>query len=126
MSLLLDSNVLLWWLDDSSRLGAGARAQIVAAAGRTSVSTASIWEIGIKQATGRLRLSSGLIPAVRNQGFELIDITPEDGEAAAELPLVHRDPFDRMLVAQAVHRGLTLMTSDRRLSEYDVAVLLVR
>lgn len=90
------------------------------------MSAASSWEVAIKRRTGKLRAPDNLVDVIGAQPWTLTDITHQDGEAVADLPLHHSDPFDRMLVAQAARRGLTLMTADRQLADYPVSVRLVR
>jgi PIN domain nuclease of toxin-antitoxin system len=124
--LLLDSHVLVWWLDAAAELPMDARHEIDDALEAPAVSAASVWELEIKRASGKLRITDTWLAAVTGQALPLLDITTEDAQAAAALPLLHRDPFDRMLVAQAARRGLTLMTADRRLVDYPVSVRLVR
>lgn len=88
-----------------------------------AVSVASVWEAEIKQAAGRLNPPTSFYETVRLAGIPIIDITPEDAVSAARLPPVHRDPFDRMIVAHAQSRGLTLITADDVLLNYSAAVL---
>lgn len=87
------------------------------------VSAATIWEIGIKQRKGKLRIAEDVTPFVDLSGFKRLDVTFEHAVAAGELPLHHRDPFDRMLIAQARVEGLTLATADSKIARYDVPVL---
>lgn len=87
------------------------------------VSAASVWEIEIKRATGKLRVPKDVPRDVDAAGIDRLDITFEHAVAAGRLPLHHRDPFDRMLVAQARVEGLTLATADQELGQYDVPVL---
>lgn len=87
------------------------------------ISSASIWEVEIKRAKGRLTAPDGLRDEVDAAGFQELPITGAHAETAGRLPLLHHDPFDRMLIAQAGVEGLTLMTSDRSILEYEVAVL---
>ena len=87
------------------------------------VSAATIWEIEIKRSTNRLLAPANPLQMVEDSGFERLPITLEHAVAAGRLPLHHRDPFDRMLVAQARLEGLTLMTADATLSAYDVPVI---
>ena len=89
------------------------------------VSAASIWELAIKQAAGRLRVPADFLALIDETGFARLPITFEHSAEAGRLPSHHGDPFDRMLVAQATIEGLTLATADARLSEYDVPVLRV-
>ncbi len=89
------------------------------------MSAATVWEIEIKRATGRLDAPGNLIEAVDASGFDHLPITLEHAVAAGRLPLHHRDPFDRMLVAQARVEGLTLATADPEITRYDVPTVLV-
>ena len=121
MRLLLDSHALLWWLDDSQRLGPRARAMIDNAAS-VAVSMASIWEIAIKAGIGKLTVDlDEMLANVGRDGFELLPITAADCRAIARLPRHHGDPFDRMLIAQARARGLTLLSDDANFAAYQVA-----
>lgn len=87
------------------------------------VSAASVWEIEIKRASGRLKVPDGIADQVDRAGFDRLDITFAHATQAAQLPPHHRDPFDRMLIAQARIEGLTLVTADQQIKEYSVAVL---
>ncbi len=123
MSLLLDTSVLIWWAADHPRLTPSVRAAIVHARGPVHVSAASIWEAEIKIASGKLTVDGDLEDVVAAGAFLPLAITFAHGRRAARLPRLHADPFDRVLVAQAQAEGLALVTSDRRLREYDVAVV---
>ncbi len=116
--LLLDTHALLWWLADE-QLDIGAKEQI-AEAPLVVVSAASVWEIGIKVAVGKLRVDLPFTPVVRRAGFTLLSVTAEHSDLAAALPLHHRDPFDRMLIAQAKAERFTIVTRDRRFADYGV------
>lgn len=122
MRLLLDTHVVLWWLDDDKRLSAAARDEIVVAE-EVRVSAATVWEIAIKRALGRLEVPDDYLEHVERTRFRPLPIGFEHAEAAGSLPRHHDDPFDRMLVAQARVERLTLVTADRRLGDYGVAVL---
>ena len=122
MKLLLDSQVLIWSMTDASRLKPAIRASIDEAE-VVHVSAASFWEIAIKRARGRLEVPDDLSAFVGRAGFEALDITSQHGWLAGSLPRLHGDPFDRVLVAQAIVEGLTIVTSDRRIQEYGVPVL---
>lgn len=122
MRLLLDTHTLLWWLAEGPHLGSAA-ATAIETETAVFVSAATAWEIAIKRAAGKLRAPADLAAAVREEGFQELDVTLSHGLAAGALPLHHKDPFDRMLVAQAQIERLTLVTSDRRIRAYDVAVL---
>jgi PIN domain nuclease of toxin-antitoxin system len=120
--LLLDTHVFLWWRADPSRLAPAVR-QLIATAEIVFVSAASAWEAAIKASTGRLDLPDTIEAGVLASGFEKLLIAFSHAERAAGLPAHHRDPFDRMLVAQAQAEGLTLVTHDRLLAPYDVEIL---
>lgn len=125
MSYLLDSHVLLWWLEDSPILSRTLRETLAAPRTRVLVSAVSVWEIGIKQALGKLKAPESVVDTLQDEGFEELAITARHAEAAARLPSLHRDPFDRMLVAQARVDGLVLVTHDEAIQAYDVNTLMV-
>jgi PIN domain nuclease of toxin-antitoxin system len=111
--LLLDSQVLLWVLDDNPRLGEQARATISAAT-RVHVSAATIWELTIKAMLRKLTLPAELAKRLSEQGLFLLSVTAEHAEGLRDFPeLARHDPFDRLLVAQASQIGLSLLTADR-------------
>ena len=120
--LLLDTHAFLWWRGDPARLGAKVRDRI-AKADVVFVSAASAWEAAIKVSLGRLELPDTMEAGVLASGFEKLLITFSHAEHAAALPHHHKDPFDRMLVAQARAEGLTLVTHDRLLEPYEVEIL---
>ena len=123
MRLLLDTQALLWWLGDAGRLPVKARQEISEAANTVAVSAASVWEAEVKRQQGKLDVSVDWEEQLELGAFLPLHITFAHGVAAAQLPLHHRDPFDRMLVAQARLESLTLVTGDTRLRRYDVPVL---
>ena len=115
--LLLDSQTLLWVLDDSPRLGTEARKTITAARG-VHVSAATVWELTIKAMLGKLSVPTPLSAAITGQGLQLLSVTAEHAEGIRDYPeLMRHDPFDRLLVAQADQAGLRLLTADRVLIE---------
>ena len=120
--LLLDTHILLWWLGDDARLPKRVRDRLRAHDPACFVSAATLWEIGIKRALGKLDVPETLAPAIAEEGFHGLPISLAHAERAACLPPHHRDPFDRMLIAQAQLEGLTIMTVDRRIRCYDVAL----
>ena len=123
MKLLLDSHTLLWWLDDSPRLGNRARSAI-ADATVVAVSLATIWEIAIKVGLEKLSVDlRDLLVNISRDGFDLLPVTSSDCLAVAALPRHHGDPFDRMLIAQAQSDGLVIVTADPAFAAYDVDVL---
>jgi len=121
--ILLDTHILLWWLADDQRLPSEAAAIIEDPDTEVVVSAATAWEISIKQAAGRLDAPDDLLDAVAANDFGALAITAAHAVAAGRLPPLHADPFDRMLIAQAQLEGLTLVSVDRRFSDYDVALL---
>jgi len=121
MRLLLDTHVLLWALLDDPRLSADQRAAI--GGGELYISAASVWEIGIKRAIGKLDVPEELFDIAVDAGCRPLPISWTHAEAAAALPLHHADPFDRMLVAQARCEGLRLASSDAKLAAYDVELV---
>ena len=123
MNLLLDTHALLWWLDDHPTLSKKARSAIADGKNLVFVSAAVIWEIQIKQALGRLELPPDFGQVLNRQPFENLDITVEHAHAVGDLPPYHRDPFDRMLIAQAKTEGLTLVTRDLNLRKYKVPLI---
>lgn len=123
MRLLLDTRALLWWLAADPTLDGAARDAITSSDTDVVVSAAVIWEIEIKRANGRLRAPSNLLETIERGGFRELAISGAHAVAAARLPPHHADPFDRMLVAQAQLEGLTLVTRDERLRQYDVPIL---
>lgn len=123
MNLLFDSHALYWWMTEDDRLPLRVHAGVLAGEHTVSVSAASVWELEIKRSVGRLELVEDVAGDLAAAGFWSLAITFEHAVAAARLPLHHRDPFDRMLVAQARLEGLTLVTGDARMRRYDVPVL---
>lgn len=125
MRLLLDTNVLLWTLAGSPRIQSVSQL-ILAPESEVFVSTASLWEIAIKTAIGKLTADLGEIrQAVAASGFCELSIRGEHVEAIATLPMHHKDPFDRMIVAQAITEPMRLLTGDRQLAVYTELVHLV-
>ena len=123
MNLLLDTHVLLWWLDDNETLSEKAKAAIADGRNTAYVSAAVVWEIRIKQALGKLKIPPSFRKVLDNQPFEVLDITVEHAHAVEGLPPHHRDPFDRMLAAQAKVEKLTLVTRDSWLKEYGIPLI---
>ena len=121
MNVLLDTHVLIWW-DEGRRLSAEAR-QAIEVADAVYVSAASAWEVAIKTPLGRLRPTRTVEEAVSDSGFLELPVTFRHAEWVTGLPPHHRDPFDRMLVAQAAVQELTLVTRDPVFAQYGVALI---
>jgi len=116
--LLLDTHAFLWWVGDDARLGAAEREAVRDGGNDVLLSAASVWEMAIKQALGRLQAPAAVSTVVDDLGIERLPIRFEHAEATRLLPPLHRDPFDRMLVAQAKVEGLTLVTRDPSIRSY--------
>lgn len=120
MNLLLDTHVLLWWLNDNPTLSNKARAAISESVNVVFISAAVIWEIRIKQSLGKLKIPKDFQSVVEAQPFETLDITTEHAHKILSLAKYHRDPFDRMLIAQAMVERFTLITRDKNIMNYDI------
>jgi PIN domain nuclease of toxin-antitoxin system len=122
--LLLDTHVWLWWQADDSRLGPETRA-LVQRASEVRFSAASAWEIAIKSSIGKLTLpaNADIGDELAHSGFLALPVDISHADDVRRLPPLHRDPFDRLLVAQARVEGLTLVSADRALAAYGIAVL---
>jgi len=125
MNLLLDTHAFLWFMEGSERISQRARAEIEAADGVRALSIASAWEMAIKSSLGKLDLAKPLgellPPLLTDAGIELLPIEIADLARVATLPFHHRDPFDRLLAAQALERGFTLVSIDEAFDAYGVA-----
>jgi PIN domain nuclease of toxin-antitoxin system len=120
--LLLDTHVVLWWLEDDPRLRSSAR-RAIADEMHVAVSAVTVWEIAIKEAIGRLMPPVDWSQEIEDEGFDPLPIGFAHAVEAARLPRFHADPFDRMLVAQARTEGLVLVTADPKISRYDVPTM---
>ena len=123
MSLLLDTNALIWAFAEPSRLSDHAANEIRDTSNRVFVSVVSAWEIGVKRAKRKLDLPGNLESMMSEKKFEPLPMNMRHALAIESLPYHHHDPFDRMLVAQAQVEGFTLVTSDREMRRYQVALL---
>ncbi len=123
MNLLLDTHILLWWLSDDGQLPPAARQGIADTNNIVYVSAVSLWEIAIKSGIGKLDIPDNFDEVLADQGFRELPIKWEHTHCNRELPWIHRDPFDRMLIAQAQFENLTLVTSDAEIQQYDVPCL---
>jgi PIN domain nuclease of toxin-antitoxin system len=121
LKLLLDTHALLWWLADDARLGPQARGLIADPAHDVLVSVVSLWEIALKARLNKLTADiQEIFTAIDRQGFVSVEIRRVHLVTQAGLPVHHRDPFDHLLIAQAIAEGAALVSDDRRLSRYPV------
>ena len=124
MKLLLDTQTLLWSLDDSVRLGPRARSIIADGANDILVSVASLWEVALKSQVGKLRVDiQGISNAIIRSGVALLGIDVAHLLALTGLPRHHKDPFDHVLIAQAISENAALMSDDRNMPKYPVQVI---
>jgi PIN domain nuclease of toxin-antitoxin system len=119
MRILLDTHTFLWWDDDKLPIGVVER---IRAADCVFVSAATAWEIAIKAALGKLVARAAVTTAIADYGFDELPIRIEHADAVRTLPAHHRDPFDRMLVAQALVEGLTIVSRDPLVAAYSAPV----
>jgi PIN domain nuclease of toxin-antitoxin system len=121
--LLLDTNVLLWWLAGNRNLKQSVTRIIAAPESEVFVSAATTWEISIKRKLGKIRAPENMEAEILKEGFSPLPITLFHGQLAGSLPDVHRDPFDRMLIAQAQAEGLEVVSGDRIFAQYEVKLV---
>lgn len=124
MNFLLDTHTMLWWLNNDPDLSDNAYKVISDGKNMIFVSAASIWEIRIKEALGKLIIPKNFKEKVKEQSFEMLSITTEHAHEISGLPLLHRDPFDRMLIAQARYERLTIISRDPIIKKYKVPVII--
>lgn len=123
MKVLLDTHVFLWWNGKPELILPPLRAAIANPGNEIFVSAASVWEIAIKRALRKLDFARSIVEAVAGHRFQLLPVTGEEAERAGDLPRHHDDPFDRLLVAQALLEDLVLGTQDAKMLPYGVAKL---
>jgi PIN domain nuclease of toxin-antitoxin system len=121
--LLIDSHALVWWSNASPVLGTGARGAIADPANEVLISIAALWELTIKTSSGKLSLPADLETMVASEGFAILSITLPHLRRLAGLPRHHRDPFDRMMIAQALAEGIPIATGDRVFAGYGVQIV---
>lgn len=121
MNYLIDTHVLLWWLTDDIRLNE--KVHSILTEKPVWCSVISPWEIAIKEKLGKIDLPESFDEVLKGSGFIWLDLTFKHVQELRRLPLLHKDPFDRLLVAQALHEELTLITSDQQIHAYNVPVL---
>jgi PIN domain nuclease of toxin-antitoxin system len=118
-SFLIDTHIILWWLDNPKKLSAQAREIIENARHTIYLSSASIWEIAIKSSIGRLRIPENLLKVLDEEDVKILSVSGAHAMSITSLPSIHSDPFDRMLVAQALHEDLQIITRDSVFERYE-------
>jgi PIN domain nuclease of toxin-antitoxin system len=121
--VLIDSHAFLWWSEASPALGSAASAAIADPANEVLISVAALWELTIKASSGKLSLPADLETLAASEGFAVLSIAFSHLRRLAGLPRLHRDPFDRMMIAQALAEGIPIATGDRVFAAYGVQVV---
>lgn len=121
---LLDTHTFLYCLFDPGRLSPRCKEIITDPKNDIFVSSVNLWEISIKRSIGKLQAPDDMVSIVEEMGFSGLPISLEDGQSILDLPLLHKDPFDRMLIAQALNSKLTIITNDQMIPTYDVKTML--
>ena len=125
MRLLLDTHIFLWIADNSLRLNAKAR-ELVESASAVYISSATIWEVAVKARTGKMIVDpDALLLEIDKCGFQELPVSGRHAVGVARLPLIHNDPFDRLLVAQALSETMRLLTADAKLAAYSELVIVI-
>ncbi len=123
MNLLLDTHIILWWLNDDEKLSEKYREVIGQQANLCHISAVSIWEICIKSALGKLTIPSDYLNELKGQGFLELPVSWTHCEKLLTLPSIHSDPFDRLLICQALCENFNMITVDENIKRYDVPLL---
>ena len=123
MRLLIDSHALMWWFEAAPALSTAARAAIADPTNEVLISTAALWELTIKSSSGKLALPADLETMVSSQGFAVLSIRFVHLRKFETLPRYHRDPFDRMMIAQALAEGIPIATNERAFAAYGVQIV---
>ena len=123
MNLLLATHVLIWALENNPILSGQARDSIIDGENIVFISAVTTWEISIKKAMGKLKSPDNLIDEIRLHRFTPLNINFDHSLLAGKLPPIHKDPFDRMLIAQTMIEKLTLVTKDKLIAQYDISII---
>ena len=121
--ILLDTHVLIWWMSGDEQLGLNAQKHISNTENSIYVSSASVWEMSIKQQLGKLSVQDDIESLVEELGFSALPISLFHGQQAGRLPTHHHDPFDRMLIAQAQAEGLQILTKEEHFPAYGIRLI---
>ena len=123
MEYLLDTHVILWWLTQPQKINQKAQQIIQDQSNRIFLSSASFWEMAIKKSIGRLTLPHNLIETITAENFKILPILPEECLGIADLPLLHSNPFDRLIIIQAKLNNMIVITNDQKIAEYPVVIV---
>ncbi len=123
MRYLLDTHIMLWWLAEPKKLSKKAQAIISDKENSISVSSVSFWELAIKSSLGRVTIPHNLLTILRHNQIEILPLQAEEALSAHDLPDLHKDPFDRMLIAQAKYGGLVFITHDKMILDYPITTI---
>lgn len=124
MRLLLDTHTLIWGISEPEKLSKKTKELLSDVDNIILVSTASLWELQIKRSLNKIILPEDFIPQLQKNGYELLNISYKHIERLDEIPLIHRDPFDRMLIAQSMYENVPLITKDSEIAKYNVKIIL--
>lgn len=123
MNYLLDTHIILWWLTEPKRINLKATKIISDKANNIFISSVSLWEMAIKKGLGRLTLPRNIVEILQAEGFQIMPIGHEEALGISDLPQIHQDPFDRMLVMQAKLYNCVLITRDKNIMDYPVITI---
>ena len=123
MKLLLDTHAALWWLSDDARFGAQAAHHLADETNQVLLSAAVVWEVAIKRSLGKLDAPEDLAPTLLGAGVRTLAVSVDHAAAVEHLPWHHRDPFDRMLIAQASIEGAAIVSRDESLRPYGITLI---
>ena len=121
---LLDTHVLLWWLTAPEKISSAGHQIIANRNNIIFISSVSFWEVSIKNSLGKLTLPNNMLTLSKSEGFKVLPLQPEEGLSVADLPHIHQDPFDRILIAQAKYNNLILLTRDQKIQNYPITTIL--
>lgn len=123
MNYLLDTHVLLWWLAEPKKLSKRAFEIISDQENQINVSSVSFWELAIKGSIGRVTIPQNLLPIVEHNNFTILPMNAEEALSTLDLPNLHKDPFDRLLIAQAKYNSLIFITQDTAIQDYPITLI---
>lgn len=123
MKYLLDTHIILWWLTEPKKIAVKARHIIEDKKQEIFISSVSFWEIALKQELGRLLVPMDPIAVLMREGFQLLSLSAYDALSVHDLPMIHTDSFDRMLIMQSKLNDLVLITRDKKIMEYPLTTL---